>query len=183
MDSVKETPAEEEEESEEEETDEEEEEEEEEEDTGEAEGSNVPQEEQDSAVAIVEQDQIIKAEEEDISVHFAGGSSMPQEGHHDESHPSPVLSTRHLSRSPPASRHGSQSRSASPSSLVELTAGLSIQDSGIKDRVANEVAKQRARQQRKYHSKRGAQRIGGRQKGSKAKMDTRVKPDKSGVWD
>ena len=180
MDSVKGTAAEEEEGSEEEETEEEEEQE---EDIGEAEGSIVPDEEQNSANAIAEQDQIIKAEEEDIRVHFVGGSSVAQDGHHDENHPSPVLSTRHLSRSPPASRHGSQSRSASPSSLIELTAGLSIQDSGIKDRVANEVAKQRARQQRKYHSKRGAQRIGGRQKGSKAKMDTRVKPDKSGVWD
>lgn len=96
---------------------------------------------------------------------------------------SPVSSSRHLSRSPPASRHASRSPSPSlPSDLVERAAALSLHETD-KERVANEVAKQRARQQRKYHSKRGAQRIGGRQKGSKAKMDTRVKRDKSGVWE
>ncbi|CAL1695416.1 unnamed protein product [Somion occarium] len=93
---------------------------------------------------------------------------------------SPTSRSRPLSRSPPASRHTSRS----PSSLAERTAALSISHKhDLKERVASEVTKDRARQQRKYHSKRGAQRVGGRQKGSKAKMDTRVKVDQSGVWE
>ncbi|KAI0080117.1 RIO1-domain-containing protein [Panus rudis PR-1116 ss-1] len=98
---------------------------------------------------------------------------------------SPVSKSRPLSRSPPASRHTSRSpppRSLSPSSLADRTAALSLTED-VKERVAYEVQKQRARQQRKYHSKRGAQRVGGRQKGSKAKMDTRVKLDRGGLWD
>lgn len=110
----------------------------------------------------------------------------------DDSALSPVSGSRPLSRSPPASRHASQSpqlsrsRSRSPS-LVEQTAGLSLsqarQDRDMHERVAGEVAKQRARQQKKYHSKRASQRAGGRQKGSKAKQDTRVTVDRSGIWE
>ena len=97
----------------------------------------------------------------------------------DDDLPSPS-SSRQLSRSPPASRHTSRS----PSALAARTAALSLSNQpDIKERVASEVSKQRAQQQRKYHSKRGAQKVGGRQKGSKAKMDTRVKPDRSGFWD
>jgi RIO kinase 2 len=98
---------------------------------------------------------------------------------------SPVNRSRPLSRSPPASRHVSPSRSLSPSSLVERTAALSLSRHGrdVKDIAAAEASKHRARQQRKYHSKHGAQKVGGRQKGSKAKQDTRVKPDRGGFWD
>lgn len=117
---------------------------------------------------------------------------------------SPMCDSRPLSRSPPASRHTSplhttaasssshsshsSSRSQSPlSSLADRTAALSLSSEGktgiIRERAAAEAATRRARQQRKYHSKRGAQKAGGRQKGSKAKMDTRVKPDKGGFWD
>ncbi|KAI0715241.1 RIO1 family-domain-containing protein [Earliella scabrosa] len=53
----------------------------------------------------------------------------------------------------------------------------------VTDKVQSEVAKQRAREQRKYHSKKGAQRTGGRQKGSKRKQDTRIKVDGGGFWD
>jgi RIO kinase 2 len=91
----------------------------------------------------------------------------------------PSKPDREISRSPP------QSRSPSPSSLAKMTAALSLssqQHSGIKDIVSSDLTKQRARQRQKYHSKRGAQRIG-RPKGSKAKQDTRVKLDKSGVWE
>ncbi|KAF7799042.1 hypothetical protein EIP86_010272 [Pleurotus ostreatoroseus] len=105
---------------------------------------------------------------------------------------SPISRSRPLSRSPPASRHTSpspsRSRPSSPS-LAERTAALALQPPqprgapDVRDRVADEVSKQRARQQKKYHSKRGGQRMGGRQKGSKAKQDTRIKPDRSGVWD
>ncbi|RPD64931.1 RIO1-domain-containing protein [Lentinus tigrinus ALCF2SS1-6] len=82
------------------------------------------------------------------------------------------------------------SRSPSPStSLADRTAAMSVKSqrpaaSGSKDiseKVQTEVAKQRARQQRKYHSKKGAQRTGGRPKGSKRKQDTRVKMDSG--WD
>lgn len=105
------------------------------------------------------------------------------EGHEPDSEedlPSSTSRSRPLSRSPPASRHTSRS----PSTLAARTAALSISNqSGIKEKVASEVSKHRAHQQRKFHSKRGAQKVGGRQKGSKAKMDTRVKPDHSGFWD
>ena len=99
---------------------------------------------------------------------------------------SPVSHSRPLSRSPPASRHSSQSPARSQSlSLADATAAMSLSrdDRELRDRVAAEVSKRHAHQQKKYHSKRGAQRMGGRQKGSKAKMDTRVKPDRSGFWD
>lgn len=82
-------------------------------------------------------------------------------------------SQRELSRSPP------RSRSISPQ-LEKMTAWLSID--GIKDIVSSDLTKARARQHRKYHSKRGA-RNAGRPQGSKAKQDTRVKIDQSGVWD
>ncbi|EGO00923.1 hypothetical protein SERLA73DRAFT_134044 [Serpula lacrymans var. lacrymans S7.3] len=62
-----------------------------------------------------------------------------------------------------------------------MTAQLSLQ-SDMRDRVSTDLAKQRARQQKKYHSKRGAQKAG-RAKGSKAKQDTRIKQDKGGFWE
>lgn len=52
----------------------------------------------------------------------------------------------------------------------------------IQERVASEVVRQRARQSGKYHAKRGARKAG-RPKGSKAKQDTRVRMDRSGVWE
>lgn len=52
----------------------------------------------------------------------------------------------------------------------------------ISQKVLSEVTKKNARQQQKYHSKRGPQRVGGRQKGSKGKMDDRLKMDRSHVW-
>lgn len=88
------------------------------------------------------------------------------------------LLARQLSRSPP------QSRPSSPESLVEMTESMSIsasQRSGIKEIVSSDLTKQRARQRQKYHSKRGAHRVG-RPQGSKAKQDTRVKADTSGFW-
>lgn len=71
------------------------------------------------------------------------------------------------------------------SSLEEHVASLSLSQQGpdlMTDRAATQASKAHARQQRKYHSKRGAQRIG-RPKGSKAKQDTRVKLDRGGMWD
>lgn len=50
----------------------------------------------------------------------------------------------------------------------------------VSQRVATELSKEKTRQQRKYHSKKGAGRIG-RPKGSKAKQDVRVKMD-GGGW-
>ncbi|KAF8898672.1 RIO1 family-domain-containing protein [Infundibulicybe gibba] len=78
-----------------------------------------------------------------------------------------------VSRSPP------QSRSVSPTTLEKMR---KLNLSGIKDIVSSDLSKTRARQQRKYHSKRSV-RQGGRVAGSKAKQDTRVKVDKSGVWE
>ena len=85
------------------------------------------------------------------------------------------------------------SGSRSPSALADRTAVLSLdapsasQAAGargnVADRVQTEVAKQRAREQRKHHSKKGAQRTGGRPRGSKRKQDTRIKADGGGFWD
>jgi RIO kinase 2 len=67
-------------------------------------------------------------------------------------------------------------------SKVERTLSVKEQGQEIRDRAANEGYKQRAREKQKYHSRRGAERIG-RAKGSKAKQDNRVKLDKGGLWD
>jgi RIO kinase 2 len=92
---------------------------------------------------------------------------------------SPPSQSRPLSRSPP------QSRSPSPNSVSKMMESLSISEqrrSGVKGIVSSDLSKQRSRQQKKYHSKRSTQRVG-RPKGSKAKQDTRVKLDRSGVWE
>ncbi|KAJ7706105.1 RIO1 family-domain-containing protein [Mycena rosella] len=81
---------------------------------------------------------------------------------------------RSLSRSPPRSRTGS------PISLEKSVASLAL--NGIKEIVSADLTKARSQQQRKYHSKRNTRRAG-RAQGSKAKQDTRVKLDTSGVWD
>ena len=73
----------------------------------------------------------------------------------------------------------SSSRTPSPS-LAKMTAALHLND--VKDIVTSDLTKERARQQRKYHSKRGT-RHAGRPQGSKAKQDTRVKLDRGGIWD
>ncbi|KAF9069106.1 RIO1 family-domain-containing protein [Rhodocollybia butyracea] len=73
-------------------------------------------------------------------------------------------STRNLSRSPP------RSRSFSPDDPTR----------DIKEIVKSNLEKTRARQQRKYHSKRSTRRAG-RPQGSKAKQDTRVQLDSA--WD
>ncbi|TDL28729.1 RIO1-domain-containing protein [Rickenella mellea] len=55
-----------------------------------------------------------------------------------------------------------------------------IKDS-VKQRVATDISHRQVSQSR-YHSKRSTRRVG-RPKGSKAKQDTRVKIDRSGVWE
>jgi RIO kinase 2 len=82
--------------------------------------------------------------------------------------------------------------SVSPSSSVgqlgskvessTLSVKGSSKEQEIKDKAAIEGYKRRAREKQKYHSRRGAERIG-RAKGSKAKQDNRVKLDKGGLWD
>ncbi|KZT05936.1 RIO1-domain-containing protein [Laetiporus sulphureus 93-53] len=107
---------------------------------------------------------------------------------------------RNVSRSPPASRHVSRSPDSS-ALLAERMAEISIGGSQHDDESSDEgssheggssrrrdvpqlartqAAKQRARQKRKHGSKTGTG--AGRPKGSKAKMDTRVKLDDSGFW-
>lgn len=80
-----------------------------------------------------------------------------------------------LSRSPP------RSRSPSPDTLAKMTAALKLRAEDVRERVATDLAK-RERQQKKYHTKRGAQRVG-RPQGSKAKQDQRVRLDRGGIWD
>ena len=88
-----------------------------------------------------------------------------------------------LSQEPP--RAGS--RSSSPASQIasQVEKRLSVNGSNenqIRNKAAIDALKGRAREKRKYHSRRGAERIG-RAKGSKAKQDNTVKVDRSGLWD
>ncbi|KIY72801.1 RIO1-domain-containing protein [Cylindrobasidium torrendii FP15055 ss-10] len=96
-------------------------------------------------------------------------STSPTVGNH-VSFGSDMSDSRDVSRSPP------QSRSVSPSTLVKATKGLSIHGDEMKSIVASDMEKTRARQQKKYHSKRSVRKAG-RMQGSKAKQDTRVKLD------
>ena len=56
-----------------------------------------------------------------------------------------------------------------------------VDGDAIKELVASDLSKRRARQASKYHSKRSTRKIG-RAKGSKAKQDTRVDVDRGGFW-
>ncbi|KAJ7070966.1 RIO1 family-domain-containing protein [Mycena amicta] len=104
-------------------------------------------------------------DDEDISNE---APSVPAQEREDDGLSEP---SRSLSRSPP------RSRSDSPASLKDSAA---LQD--VKEIVSGDLTKKRAQQQRKFHSKRNTRRAG-RSQGSKAKQDTRVKVDSSGLWD
>lgn len=78
------------------------------------------------------------------------------------------LSNRSLSRSPPRSQR-------------QEDQDIHKNDS-IKAIVSSDMMKKRSQQQRKYHSKRST-RNAGRQTGSKAKQDKRVKLEHHNVWD
>ncbi|KAI6136691.1 RIO1 family-domain-containing protein [Pisolithus sp. B1] len=109
----------------------------------------------------------------------AGVSTQPLAEHgagQDDSPPAsrPPSRFSQLSRSPP------RSRSPSPDTLEKMTAAMSLNTLDIRDRVATDLAR-RTRQQKKYHSKRGALRVG-RPHGSKGKQDRRVKLDGDGFW-
>jgi len=88
-----------------------------------------------------------------------------------------------LSQEPP--RGGS--RSSSPTSQIasQVEKRLLVnasKEKEVRNKAAIDALKGRAREKQKYHSRRGAERIG-RPKGSKAKQDNRVQVDKSGLWD
>ncbi|KAI6031775.1 RIO1 family-domain-containing protein [Pisolithus microcarpus] len=109
----------------------------------------------------------------------AGASTQPmvKQGAGEDSSPPasrPPSRFSQLSRSPP------RSRSPSPDTLEKMTAAMSLNTLDVRERVATDLAR-RARQQRKYHSKRGALRVG-RPHGSKGKQDRRVKLDRDGLW-
>jgi RIO kinase 2 len=78
------------------------------------------------------------------------------------------------------SRERPRSGSSSPTS--QITSQPLSKEKEIRKKAAIDAFKGRAREKQKYHSRRGAERIG-RPKGSKAKQDNRVKVDKSGLWD
>ena len=78
------------------------------------------------------------------------------------------LSNRSLSRSPPRSQR-------------QEDQAIHKNDS-IKAIVSSDMMKKRSQQQRKYHSKRST-RNAGRQTGSKAKQDKRVKLEHHSIWD
>ncbi|KIK40624.1 hypothetical protein CY34DRAFT_807035 [Suillus luteus UH-Slu-Lm8-n1] len=140
-----------------------------------------------------EGDEVLDGHEDDVQVE--GSESEMQEKDLEEplntqvpscSQPEPSTDTpgpisRPTSRMSQLSRSPPRSRSPSPDTLAKMAASLSLQDAAFRERVASDLAK-RSRQQKKYHTKRGAQRAG-RPQGSKAKQDTRIKPDKSGIWE
>lgn len=118
----------------------------------------------------------------------SGRCSLHEEVY-EEPEMSPPSRSRRLSRSPPASRHSSSSHSDA-SSLANAAAELSLTDTAhrpttksndISEKALADVTKQRARQHRKYHAKKGA-RTAGRPKGSKAKSDGRIRVDSGGFW-
>jgi RIO kinase 2 len=115
-------------------------------------------------------------EETEISNSVEPGTPVPSTSHsHSIKNPSDLkldelqisdLSDRSLSRSPPRSQRQDHHTNNS-----------------IKTIVASDMTKKRSQQQRKYHSKRST-RNAGRQTGSKAKQDKRVKlGEHRGVWD
>ena len=158
---------------------EEEEEEEEEEDTDESEGDDIQGSQVDIAGGEHNESEAQEGNDtQNLSTVDASCSLIgPSSDEHNLSHPfsRPGSRISQMSKSPPASR------SPSPDTLAKMAASLSLQSAAMRDRVASDLAKH-SRQQRKYHTKRGAQRAG-RPQGSKAKQDTRVKLDKSGIWE
>jgi RIO kinase 2 len=90
-------------------------------------------------------------------------------------------STESPSRGPP--RSASASPASQLASKVENSLSVdSSKDKVIRNKAAIDAYKERTREKRKHHSRRGAERIG-RAKGSKAKQDNRIRLDKSGLWD
>jgi len=67
----------------------------------------------------------------------------------------------------------------SPDELTQKVESLNLSD--IKTRVTSDLSKTHSYQQRKYHSKRSTRQVG-RPQGSKAKQDTKVRLDRSGIW-
>jgi len=131
------------------------------------------------------EDEETEREEQAEEVHTASPSSTTNDQESDvvlhtrdfsgDRTPSP--SESQISRSPPRSRSGSVS------SLQRKMSSLRVShDGGVREVVSSQINKKHARQQKKFHSKKGVQRAG-RPKGSKAKQDTRVKVDISSGWD
>lgn len=148
-------------------------EEEEEEESDESEGDDVLDGHEDDVQVGGSESEMQEKDLEDPLSTQAPSCSQPEDTPGPISRPTSRMSQ--LSRSPP------RSRSPSPDTLAKMAASLSLQDAAFRDRVASDLAK-RSRQQKKYHTKRGAQRAG-RPQGSKAKQDTRIKVDRSGIWE
>ena len=122
---------------------------------------------------------------EDVGV----GSNVEESEHEDEEEPDG--SAKLWQADSEEANEASRASPASPSPIEQLSSKvestLSVKGGGskeqeIREKAANEAYKRRAREKQKYHSRRGAERIG-RAKGSKAKQDNRVKLDKGGLWD
>jgi len=128
----------------------------------------------------VERSKEEEGEREDVEVGFDDAVPSREGESQDEELDGPA-SAESPSQGPP------RSASCSPTSQLgsKLENTLSVNGSRekeIRGKAAIDAYKERAREKRKYHSRRGAERIG-RAKGSKAKQDNRVKVDKSGLWD
>jgi len=126
-----------------------------------------------------------RAEEVEGGVEDVGTGSNVEESEHEDEEPDG--SAKLWQADPEEANEASRASPSNPigqlASKVEST--LSVKGSKeqeIREKAANEAYKRRAREKQKYHSRRGAERIG-RAKGSKAKQDNRVKLDKGGLWD
>jgi RIO kinase 2 len=107
-----------------------------------------------------------------------GGDGISPHGSQDIS----VMPAKERSPPSPVGPSAPQQSPSPPASPTEDDASsLPMQNLSIKDTVASDLAKHRARNKRKHHSKRSV-RQAGRPQGSKAKLDTTVKLDNSGVW-
>ncbi|SRR6266436_1017743 len=119
----------------------------------------------------------------------AGSGSNVEESEHEDEEPDGSAKIRQADSGDgpqPQERAGSVSPTSSVGQLgskVERTLSVKAsKEKEIRDKAAIDAYKQRAREKRKYHARRGAERIG-RAKGSKAKQDNRVKLDKGGWSD
>jgi len=127
-------------------------------------------------------------EREDIEEGF--DASVPSgEGESGDEEPDRSVQPWRIGGQTNARTTSAESPSCSPTSQLgsKLENTLSVnanasREKEIRGKAAVDAYKERAREKRKYHSRRGAERIG-RAKGSKAKQDNRVKLDKSGLWD
>jgi RIO kinase 2 len=137
---------------------------------------------------VVDEDECEETDGVGVGAVLASGEGPRHEGEEEPNdsvkpeRPQEQANAESLSQEPP--RGGSRSSSPTSEIASQVEERLSVnasKDKEIRNKAAIDAFKGRAREKQKYHSRRGAERIG-RPKGSKAKQDNRVQVDKSGLW-